>query len=91
MLSYVVGLILENGLLLWRRQRGAKMKKRFKKQSELIKHAVANSPIWTAEEQMCRAVLRLNGIKNPSLEYVQYVIKEQHEETKQRYEELTNV
>ena len=66
------------------------MKKRFKKQSELIKHAVANTPIWTAEEQMCRNVLRLNGIKNPSLEYIQYVIKEQHEETKRRYKELTD-
>ena len=65
------------------------MKKRFKKQSELIKHAVANTSIWTTEEQTCRNVLRLNGIKNPSLEYVQYVIKEQHEETKRRYEELT--
>lgn len=74
------------------------MKKRFKKQSELIKHAVKNLPIWTEEEQLCRNVLRLNGIKNPSLEYVQYIIKEQHdvvplsqqgEETKRKYKELT--
>ena len=67
------------------------MKKRFKKQSKLIKYAVANTPIWTEEEQLCRNVLRLNSIKNPSLEYVQYIIKEQHEETKRRYKELTKV
>lgn len=65
-------------------------RKRFRKQSELIKQAVKNRPRLTTEEQLCRNVLRLNGIRNPSLEYVQYVIKEQHEETKRRYKELTD-
>lgn len=66
------------------------MNKKRLTRKQIIKHAVANTPIWTTEEQLCRNVLRLSGIKNPSLEYVQYIIKEQHEETKQRYKELTD-
>ena len=66
------------------------MKKRFKKQSDLIKRAVANTPMLSPQEMLCRNVLRLNGIKNPTLEKVQYVIRQQQvNETNKKYKELT--
>jgi len=68
------------------------MKKRFKKQSNIIKQAVKNTPELAAKEQLCRNVLRLNGIKNPSLEFIQRVIQEQQTEViKRKYKELTKV
>ena len=67
------------------------MKKRFKKQSELIKQAVVNTKTWTAQERLCRNVLLLNGIKSPTLEEVRYVIRQQQQnETNKKYKELTN-
>lgn len=66
------------------------MKKRFKKRSDLIKQAVKNVQQWTQQERLCRNVLVLNGIKNPTLEEVRYVIHQQQlNETSKKYKELT--
>lgn len=65
-------------------------RKRFLKRSELVKQAVANAVTWTKQELLCRNVLQLNGINNPSLETVQRVILQQQiAETNRKYKELT--
>lgn len=68
-----------------------KMKKRFKRRSDIVKTAVKNTKKWTPQEQLCRNVLRLSGIKEPSLETVQRVIRQQQiEAANKKYKELTN-
>lgn len=65
-------------------------RKKFEKRSDLIKQAVKNAQQWTQQERLCRNVLLLNGIKNPALEEVRYVIHQQQlNETSKKYKELT--
>jgi len=65
-------------------------KKRFKHHKDLIKQAIKNIPVLTAEEQLLRNALRLKGVKNPSVEFLQKVIKKQKDdEIEKKYKELT--
>lgn len=68
-----------------------KMKKRFQKHKELITQAVKNVQSWTPQERLCQNVLVLNGVVNPSLKFVQQVIRQQQaNEITKKYKELTN-
>jgi len=66
------------------------VKKRFRKQSDLIKAAVKNIQPWTQQERLCQNVLELNGIKNATLEIVrQVILRQQRDETNRKYKEFT--
>jgi hypothetical protein len=67
-------------------------RKRVRKRGELVKHAVAKAlkQPWSPHERFCQNVLQLNGIKNPTLETVRQVIRQQQlNETNRKYKELT--
>ena len=53
------------------------MKKRFKNRKDLIKAAIANTePPLTEQEELCRNILMLSGIKNPSKVLIKIAMKE---------------